>query len=658
MIRKFTGFFGGRQTANGEHSPQQDNPALAQQKSLNLKLLSRLRRKKIPTLRQLKHLLKVLSPRERFTVVILLGVIAVAGITGGGMFYLQHFIPQPAIGGEYSEGLIGAPQYINPLLSQTNDVDTDLQRLVFAGLVKYDHDLQLVPDLAEGWEVSDDLKTFTFRLKEGVRWHDGQPLTADDVIFTIHSIQDPDFKSPLLISVRGVAVSKIDERTVVFVLPDAFPEFLEVLTVGLLPEHIWGSIPPINANLTEYNLKPVGAGAWQFRSLAKDRLGNIKSITLVPNPHYPGTRPYLQKLTFKFYPNFQTGVSALKNHSVDGLSFLPKELKAEIQGNRGLKLHSFHLPQFTAIFFNQRENEALKDKRVRQALSLAINKPDILTRALQLEGEMIDGPILPGAIGYDSALTTVGYDPGKADELLAQAGWKKITAQEYQELLLAKAAAVAAAAAQDAENTESVELLPSPTSTPMVPNVALEAGQETYRQSGEQILEIGLTTVSQPENMAAAELVKTAWEAIGVRVNLTIVEANRITREIIKPRDYQSLLYGAIVGPDSDPYPFWHSSQVQDPGLNLALFSNRRADKLLEEAHSTLDTELRHEKLREFQQVVTEEFPAVFLYSPTYTYVIDEKIKGVGVERVLIPADRFNNLADWYTATKRTYVKP
>ena len=166
------------------------------------------------------------------------------------MFYLQHFIPQPAIGGEYSEGLIGAPQYINPLLSQTNDVDTDLQRLVFAGLVKYDHDLQLVPDLAEGWEVSDDLKTFTFRLKEGVRWHDGQPLTADDVIFTIHSIQDPDFKSPLLISVRGVTVSKIDDRTVVFVLPDAFPEFLEVLTVGLLPEHIWGSIPPINSTTT------------------------------------------------------------------------------------------------------------------------------------------------------------------------------------------------------------------------------------------------------------------------------------------------------------------------------------------------------------------------------------------------------------------------
>ena len=395
--------------------------------------------RKLPTLRQLKHLPKILSSRERQ----LFGGAAAA--TAGSLlvlavlFYLINFNPVPISGGEYTEGLIGAPQYVNPLLSQTNDVDSDLARLIFVGLVAYDKNLQLVPDLAERWEIDSAQTTYTFVLRDNLVWHDGQPLTADDVVFTVQSVQDPDFKSPLLVSLRGVEVKKIDGKTINFILPEPYPDFLEVLTFGLLPEHIWGEIPPLNANLTEYNLKPVGAGPWQFKALAKDRLGNIKSYTLVPNQSYHGQKPYLKKLTFKFYPDFETGVQALKNDSIEGLSFLPKELKKELIGQKNFNQYNFSLPQYTAIFFNQKQNAALADSNIRRALALAIDKPAILSEALQLEGEIIDGPILPGFSASSGELPKIAYSPDESNSLLDAAGWKRITPEQYAELVASQA---------------------------------------------------------------------------------------------------------------------------------------------------------------------------------------------------------------------------
>ena len=168
-----------------------------------------------------------------------------------------------------------------------------------------------------------------------------------------------------------------------------------------------------------------------------------------------------------------------------------------------------------------------------------------------------------------------------------------------------------------------------------------------------EILTITLTTVNQPENTKAVELIKKAWEKIGVKVDLQIVEGSRISREIIKPRNYQILLFGIIVGSNPDPYPFWHSSQVQDPGLNLSQLANREVDRLLENARKTLDQEEQRENYQRFQDILTSEIPAIFLYNPTYTYVVDKKIKGISVDRIITPADRFNNLEDWYVKTKK-----
>ncbi len=625
-----------------------------QQKELDKKLVYSLNKTKIPSPKQLKYLSQVLSPKQRLLVngsiiLIIAGLIFIAGV-----FYFRNFLPTPTVGGEYTEGLIGAPQYINPLLSQTNDVDSDISRLVFSGLLKYDRELQLVSDLAQSFETSEDQKSYTFVLKENLTWHDGQPLTADDVIFTFRNIKDPDFKSPLLISFRGVEIEKIDSRTVKFILPEPYPAFLEVLTVGVLPEHIWGEIPPINANLTEYNLKPIGSGPWEFKSLVKDRLGNIKSYVLVPSPDYCGPKPYLEKITFKFYPDFESAVGALKNHSIEGISFLPKELKSQISGRKDIKYYSFYLPQYTAIFFNQKQNEILKDKNLRTALAISIDKSKILTEALQLEGEIIDGPILPVEISQNED-KKIAFDQQKANQILDEDGWKRITSQEYQEFIRKQEAEKNKESADTNYETQNQNQATTTQETIAETSPQGEAPQAFYRKKDDKILEITLTTVNQPENTKATELIKEFWQNVGIKVDLQIVEGSRIRREIIKPRNYQVLLFGIIVGSNPDPYPFWHSSQIQDPGLNLALFANREVDKLLEDAKKTADSEQQKQNYQRFQDILTAELPAIFLYNPTYTYLVDQKIKGVNLYRIIIPADRFNNLEDWYIKTQRRW---
>src|SRR3989338_5670643 len=187
-----------------------EKESFRQQNDLDKKLVYSLNPKKIPSLKQLKHLPKVLSFKEKRLTIILIFLIVASLIFIAGWFYSQNFLPTPTVGGEYVEGLIGAPQYINPLLSQTNDVDSDISRLIFSGLLKYDKDLQVISDLAENWTISDDQKTYTFTIKDNLKWHDGRPLTADDVVFTFQSLKDPDFKSPLLISFRGVEIEKVD----------------------------------------------------------------------------------------------------------------------------------------------------------------------------------------------------------------------------------------------------------------------------------------------------------------------------------------------------------------------------------------------------------------------------------------------------------------
>lgn len=612
-------------------------------------------KRKFPHWRQLKYFFRILSKPEKQIVRYSFYILIISAIALGGTFASERVESAPRNGGEYTEALVGAPRYVNPILAQTNDVDMDISRLIFSGLMKYD-DNKLMPDLAAGYEMSEDQKVYTFTFRDNIKWHDGEPFTVDDVIFTLRSIQDQQYDSPLYRSLQTVEFEKIEENKIQFTLENPFTPFPTLLTFGILPEHLWGSIPSQNAKLAELNIKPVGTGSWQFHSFKRDREGNIKSYTLERFDDYYDKKPYIETLTFKFFTTFQEALLALNSKTVEGISYLPKSLTEDIENSKA-EIKLLQLPQVTAVFFNQSKNEALKEDAVRKALSYSVDKKRVLNEALKQEGKIIHGPILPGFLGYTDEIEKYELDITKANELLEEAGYEKIDVEKFKEIETARLKAEYEAAQEEQTTQENTDETSPETTTGdqgvQEITVEIETGQQTFfRANGDDVLKITLTTVNSPENVSAAQIVKESWEKIGVNVTLSIVSAERIQKEIIQTRNYEALVYGEILGYDPDPFPFWHSTQINDPGLNLALFSDKKADQLIIEARQTNDDVKRAEYYKEFQSIVADAAPAVFLYSPTYPYILPEKIQGFTSQPLIVGSDRFDNISDWFIKTK------
>jgi peptide/nickel transport system substrate-binding protein len=580
-------------------------------------LVASLSKKRWPKFRQLKYLPDVISKKEWlvFRVAAIVFAVSILSFLVGGWFQITHIAP--AVGGTYTEGLVGMPKFINPLYTSLNDVDQDIASLIYPGLVKIDKHQQVVPDLAESWFVSDDQKEYTFYLKDNLKWHDGMPLTVHDVVFTIESIQDPEFKSPLAVNFANVKLEVLDDKSIKFILPESFAVFLENLTVGILPSHLWLEVVPANALLTDYNLRPIGSGPYKFKSLTKDKLGNIKVYTLERNKEYAPTS-HLKQINFKFYPDFASAAMALKGHNIDGMSYLPKDLEEETRTRKDLTYHNLSLPQYTGVFFNQAKNKALESLSVRQALTYALEKDTIVSEALRGEGQVIDAPILAGFIGYNPNIAKYEFDENKSNELLDEAGWK------FEE---------------KNEEEESTE----------------DNGAALFRKKNDTELKITLTTVNRSENFKVAQLIQKMWQSIGVKVEIKIVEAGQIQSDVIRKRNFEALLFGEIFGTDPDPYPFWHSSQAGENGLNLANFINKEADKVLEEARQISDPQKRHDKYIHFQNILNKNLPAIFLYTPKYVYPMSDKIKGMDVKVISVPCDRFSSIEEWYIDTKRSF---
>lgn len=591
----------------------------ARASELDQRLVLNLQKSKIPTWRQFHHIEKVLSKKEKIILSITSLVLLVSMITVGLTFYFEHRVFVPKIGGEYIEGLVGAPQFINPIYSPSNDVDMDITRLVYSGLMRITPEGSLEPDLAESYEISDDGITYTFYMRGDARWHDGSQVTADDVIFTFDSIVDPMLGSPLSVSFRSAVVEKVDDLTVQFTLDEAFSPFLSTLTVGILPQHLWQDVPTSGFQIAEFNKKPIGSGPYQFKSFTRDKKGMIHSYSLERNEKYYAKLPYINDITFKFYPTFEEGVNALNNKNVQGLSYLPRESIDKLRGRSDLTHHSPSMPQYTALFFNQKKRAELKDYDYRNALALATDKRSIIDNVLRGQAELIDAPIPNGYVGYYNEIKKYTLNLEEANTLLDETKWKYLDENDtYRAVMVEK------------ENDEG----------------------ETYEER--QDFTLTISTVDTRENIAVAEAIRDQWEQIGIKVEIATYSSAELQRNIIKNHDFEILLFGEILGVDPDPYPFWHSSQI-DSGLNLAQFANRDADTLLEEARTTSEIETRQEKYEEFQDILAEKLPAIFLYSPTYTYPVTKKVMGVNIERITIPADRFSGITSWYIKTKRAW---
>lgn len=621
------------------HSPQawRNKSAGDAHKKIEKKLVySASSGKKIPSVKQLKYIGRVLPPLQMW-VLRVVAIILVANIMFlGWKYYQAHTTAIAKAGGGYTEGLVGSPQYINPLFLQNNDVDRDMAKLMYSGLTKYDNNRVITPDLAEKYELSSDGKTYTFYLRKDVKWQDGEPFTASDVAFTIARIQDPATKSPLYLSFRDVKINKVDDHTIQLGLPKPFAPFLDLTTIGILPQHIWADVASENFSNVPQNIKPIGTGAWKFKALQKGRDGDIRSYTLEKNESYYGQQPYLNTITLKFYPDVDSAVQALKNRKVDGISFLPRDLRSTLEKETDLVYYTFNLPQYTSIFFNQAANADLKSKAVRQALALAIDKDRIVREVLNNEGEVIGAPILKGFLGYYEEVKKYPFDLSKAGDLLEAAGWKKDTDGSWfveQEVTVPPTDAEKELAAKEKKDPPKDKI-----------------------EKQKHVLRVVLVTVNQPENAKAAQIAKEGWESAGIKVELRLVDSSRVKPEVIDTRDYHAFLYGEIIGSDPDLYPFWHSSQTRPPGLNLAIFSNPEADKLLVDARQISDPEKREGMYKKFQDILAEEVPAVFLYNPNYNYVVSKKVRGITDEKHIVdPSDRFNDISYWHVKTKRIW---
>ncbi|MDP2812523.1 MAG: peptide ABC transporter substrate-binding protein [bacterium] len=577
---------------------------------VNEQLVIKLSDKKFPSLNQLKQLPKFLNKIEKIELYLALFILISSSLLLAWKVYAKNSIKIPDYGGEYSEGLIGAPNLINPMLA-ANDVDRDLVKLIFSGLMRFDANGELAPDLASGYTIDAQQTTYTFELRNDLKWHDGTPITADDVIFTISSIKNSDYKSPFKNSFNGVSVERINDSTVQFKLEKPFSPFLSILTIGIIPEHLWYSIPAFGANLADLNIKPIGSGPYKFKSLTRDSSGNVKSYALEAYEDYHFGQPFIKDFNLKFYPDFETGVSALKNKNVEGLIYLPKEFKAEFTDKR-ITLHSLQFPQYTAIFYNPKNNDALNNSDFRKALALSVNKQRILDEVLQGDGQIIDTPILLGLLGHDQNIKAPQLHIDEAKKILDSLGWK------------------------------------------------IQAN-DTYRSKGEgeqkQNLNIKITSIDQSENVKILSILQESWQSIGINVELEIISKDRIKKEIIEPRNYQILVFGQVINVNSGPYPFWHSSQNQNPGLNLSVLANKDVDTYLETARNAKTNEEKLEPLKKFQEKLLELNFAIFLYNQTYTYPIAGKIKGLDkLKFINLPSDRFNEVHLWYSKTKRTFT--
>jgi peptide/nickel transport system substrate-binding protein len=562
--------------------------------------------KRLPSVRQWMQLPRFLSPFERRLAILGLLLVLLGGGALGYQYLFAHADRVPTVGGEYTEGVIGYPHYINPLYASGSDVDASLSHLVYAGLMRFDPQEGLVPDLAESYQISEDETEYTFVLREGLTWHDNEPVTSEDVVFTVHAIQNPEYRSPLIGTLSGIGVEAVDHRTIKFVLTEPFAPFLATMTVGLLPTHIWQNIPAANAQLTQLNLKPIGSGPYAFEKLTKDNNGNLRSMDFATNTDYHRGTPYIERLTFKFFLDANELTQALRNHNIEGAAGLPYEEVSNFADDRSINLLRPNTREYMSALFNLKSSGAVSELKVRQALELATDRQGLVNTVQAGKATAITNPLVSGIPGYESLAVIPAADTAAATALLEEAGWK-------------------------------------------IP----EGG--AARSKNDKTLNVPITVLDTPELIAVAEELERQWETLGVAVNIIPVSSISLQNDVLKNRAFDVLVSGELYGLFPDPYAFWHSSQVPYPGLNVTQLVNKDVDEAIATIRATADQNARTQAFIEFAEAVTANTPAVFLYQPTYPYALPSGIQDVDLPAIAAPADRFADIHEWYLKTKPVF---
>ena len=662
---------------------------------------------KFPKFSQWKQLFKILKGPERIFFLIFSGLLILSAIYLATDFYINNTNVAPAYGGTYREGIVGQPRFINPIYGETDDVDRALIDLVYSGLMTYDKDGKIVNDLVKSYQLSEDGKTYTFHLKDNLYWQDGVALTADDVIYTIQTIQNSDYKSPLRANWLNVDAEKLSSKSFTLTLGSPYNSFLENCTIKIIPQHIWGKVLPENFALSPYNLQPIGSGPYFLSNMQEDNNSFIKSLALSANSKYYGKLPYISQIYFNFFNNKTDLISAANKKTIDGFSVSDiddNEAVAEKDVRQGwttsekFQVYPFSLPRYFAVFFNTDNSKILSDSNITQALNYAVDTSAIaqnIESSFKEKISLVNSPVMPDYFGYTNPTAPYSYNIDEANKLLDKSGYtdngsgQRVKANNKKPAFQFKNYLKLGSSGSDVvelqgclsrldnsfktlmqgetngkygQGTESAvtafqkKYLPDTASTG-------EVGTGTRKelntlcfvtQNNSLSLQFTLTTIDQPQLVATANLLKDYWQKVGVTVQVKAVSLSDL-KDIIKNRDYDALLYGQALGSLPDLYPFWHSTQIIDPGLNLSEYQNKNADQLLKDARETLSPDQKTQDYEKLQDTILTDAPALFLYNPDYLYWISEKVQGIDTTKIVDPAKRFENITNWYVQTKRVW---
>jgi peptide/nickel transport system substrate-binding protein len=558
----------------------------------------------LPSRRELADAFASLKGRERWLAASLLFLAAVALLA---IIIEINFLvsePVPATGGFLNEGIIGTPRFINPLLA-ASDADRNLSALIYSGLLRVAADGSLLPDLAESYNASADGLAYTFTLKPNLVWPDGEPLTTADVEFTINQALNPQLKSSRRASWEGVKLTVVNEREIRFELKQPYPSFLENATMGILPRHLWQEFDQATFALSRYNTEAVGSGPYQVSAIKTDDTGVPVYYDLVPFKKFALGPAKISRLRLYFYPTETELLNAYERGEIEAAVALSAESATALAGG-GAPVASQPLPRVFGVFFNQNRAPVLANLEVRQALDLALDKQKIIDEVLGGYGEVANGPI-PWL--EKTASSTPGADLAGAKKLLTAKGWTL--------------------------NAQNLWTKKTKTAT--------------------TTLAFTLATSDTPELKHAAELIKAAWETLGAQVELKIFSLGDLNQNVIRPRQYDALFFGEVLGRHPDLFPFWDSSQRLDPGLNIALYTNSAVDKLLAAARTATSTASLRETEIKLEDLIAADTPAVFVYAPHFLYLLPTKVRGVSLPPLNTPADSFLAVHQWYTETDRVW---
>jgi peptide/nickel transport system substrate-binding protein len=543
-------------------------------------------------------------------VVVALGIVAVLLFSQQTPSITGSILPQPEQGGVYTEGLVGSLGRLNPLLDWNNTADRDVDRLLFSGLVKFDERGLPQADVAAAWGVAQDGTEYNFSIRPNAVWQDGQPVTTDDVLFTIDRMKSAGSLYPQDVKdLWGkIEVTKLNDKTLKFKLPEPFVPFMDYLTFGILPKHLLESVPPDQMEKAEFNLQPVGSGPYKFDHLLIDK-GQITGVVLTVSPTYYGKAPFIEQVVFRYYPTSSAALDAYQQGDVLAVSQITSDVLPTALEEQNLSIYTSRMPQMSFVLFNLNNTEVpfLQNTKVRRALMLGLNRPYMINTFLQGQAIVEDSPILPNSWAYYDGTEHFQYDPETAVSLLKGEGF----------------------------------VLPA-------------SGGDVRANKDNVSLSFTLLHPDDQTHTKIAETIRDEWAAIGVHVDLEAVPYDKLVLDSLTNRTYQAALVDLNLSrtPDPDPYPFWHQAEATG-GQNYSQWDNRAASEYLEQARVTADYTLRAKLYRNFQVIFAKELPALPLYVPVYSYGVDSQVQGVQVGALYEPSDRLATFTSWYLLTRR-----